>query len=160
MTDLHFIVPHQSARLDQPAESSLDDPAFRQNLESFDIIASLDDLKFHPAMAFDLRSFLFKLPRVATVRPDQLEPAERGCQHGEEQAGAIPVLHIRRGDFQGQDVAERIYQDVSLSSCNFLTRIKATKSGLASCANALTIDNRSGRGFFLPCASRAMSLSE
>jgi hypothetical protein len=41
-------------------------------------------------------------------------------------------------------------EDMSLSSCNLLTRIITKNSGLASCPNALTIDNRSGRPAFFP----------
>lgn len=46
------------------------------------------------------------------------------------------------------DETEGVYQDVSLSSCDLLTRIKATNSGLDRCPNALAIEDRSSRGFF------------
>jgi hypothetical protein len=35
---------------------------------------------------------------------------------------------------------------VSLSSCDFLTHIQATKSGLAGCSKTLAIEDYSGRG--------------
>ena len=160
MVDPHLVVPHQPPRLDQPAEGSLHDPPFRQDLEALHIVATLDDFQLHLAMAFDRGDLLHQLAAIAPVRPDEFQPAVGGGEQSQQQAGTIPILRVGRGDLQREQEAEGVYQDVSLSSCNFLTRIKATKSGLASCANALAIEDRSGRGFFFPALSRAASRIE
>ena len=92
--------------------------------------------------------FTFELPGVAAIDPDPLEPALGLGEAWKPQAGFVAVLDLGGGDFQHEDEAAGVYQDMSLSSCNFLTRSKATKSGLASCTNALAIEDHSGRGLF------------
>src|SRR5690606_39630104 len=155
--NFHLVVADQATGLDEPAEGALNDPSFRQNLEALHVVAALDDLQVDLAMAFHPRHLADEFPGIAAIRPDLLEPAVGGGENGQQQTGTIPVLHVGGRDPQREDEAEGVYQDVSLSSCNFLTRIKATKSGLASCANALAVDDRSGRGFFFPSLSRARS---
>ena len=151
------MVPDQAARLDEPAKGSFDDPPFRQDLEPFHVVAAFDNLEINASMSFELGYFLHQLAGIASVGPDPLEPAVGGGEARHQQAGSITVLHVGGSHLEGEDEAEGVYQDVSLSSCNLLTRIIATNSGLASCANALAIENRSGRGFFLPTLSRARS---
>ncbi|NQX02257.1 hypothetical protein HQ447_16485, partial [bacterium] len=56
--------------------------------------------------------------RVATVRSDQHEPSECPGQDVEQLFRANLILHIRGAHFQGEDVAQRVYQNVALSSCN------------------------------------------
>ena len=68
------------------------------------------DLQFHPPVPRNPRHVVYKLSGVATVGPDQLEPSERHGQDIEQQLRPIPVLHVRRGHFQGEDVALRVYQ--------------------------------------------------
>ena len=92
----------------------------------------------------------FQLAGVTAVRPNPLKPTKGGTEHGKERPGSVTILDIGRGHMQGEKEAEGIYQTVSLSSCNFLTRIKATNSGLASCSNTLAVNDRSRGSFFLP----------
>ena len=111
-------------------------------------------------MARQVRDLAFQRSGIASIGPDLLDPTEApGQQPGEQGTRSVPVLNACRGDRQAENKALRVYQDVSLSSCNFLTRIKTTNSGLASCSNALAIEDRSRGGFFLPAATRARSRS-
>ena len=155
--DAHLVVADQTPGLDQPTESSFHDPALGQNLEAFRNVAALDDLQINLAVTGKIRDFSFQLSGIASVGPNPLQPAVAVAQCGKQQSCPVTILNVCGGDLQVKDEAERIYQNVSLSSCNFLTRIKATKSGLVSCANALAVEDRSSRGFFLPCLRRARS---
>jgi hypothetical protein len=62
-------------------------------------------------------------------------------------------LHVGGSHLQREDVAEGIYQDVSLSSCNFLTRIAADSKGehalvrMAAIANLARFGSASDRDF-------------
>lgn len=131
---------------DQPAEGSLDDPSLRRDLEALHFVAAFDDLEINPAVADQSRDFPLELAGGSAVRPDPLEPAACRREDGQEQAGTVPVLNVGGRDLQRENEAVGFYQDVSLSSCNLLVRIKATMSGLASCANASAIEGRSVRG--------------
>lgn len=154
----NLVVSHETTGLDHPSEGSLHDPAFGQDLETFDVVASLHDLEPHLEMTNDRGDLSHKLSGVSPICPYHSQPSKSVLEFfKEEKAGAIPVLNISGGDLEQQDEAQGIYQSVSFSSCNFLTRIITTNSGVASCANALAVKNRSGRGFFLPALSRARS---
>jgi hypothetical protein len=148
--DADLVVADQTAGLDEPAEGPFHHPASWQHLETLQVVAAFDDLQIDLAMARQAGHFPFELPGVAAVGPDPLEPAVGFGEAWEQQARSVPVLDVGGCDLQRENEAAGVYQDVPLSPCNFLTRIKATKSGLASCANALAIEDRSSRGFFYP----------
>jgi hypothetical protein len=157
MVDPHLVIADQPAGLDEPAKGTLHDPASWEHFEAFGDIAPLDDLKIDLPVPRQVCDLSFEGTGVPAIGPDFLQPAVTAGQWRKQQARPIPVLHVGGRHLQRQQVSQRVYQDVSLSSCNFLTRIKATKSGLASCPNALAVEDRSSRGFFLPCLSRARS---
>lgn len=157
MFDSHLVIADQSSRLNEPSEGPFHDPTLGQNLETLHIVTAFDDLQIDLPVSWKIRDLSLQFSGIAPIRPDPLQPSITIAQCGKQQPGTIAILNICSGDLQVKDEAERIYQDVSLSSCNFLTRIKATKSGLASCANALAIEDRSSRGFFLPLLTRAKS---
>ena len=134
------------------------DPTFGQNFEAFHVVTALDDFEPQSPMANNGCNFANQFSGVSTVGPNHLQPAEGLLEFlKQEESGSVTILHIRRGDVEEKNEAESVYQNVSFSSCNFLTRIITTNSGVASCANALAVNDRSGRGFFFPALSRARS---
>ncbi len=158
MFNLHFVVPDQPPRLDEPAEGALDDPPLGQYLEPFHVVAAFHNFELHLPVAVDAGNLLRQFPAVASVSPNEFQPAVGVFQQVAEQSpGPIAILNVRSGNLKAEQVALRVYQDVPLSSCNFLTRIITTNSGLASCANALAVKDRSRRGFFFPLLRRALS---
>jgi hypothetical protein len=147
----------------QPCEGSFHDPATRQQLEAMDRFVVFDDLQPSAAARPQAAHPLHECAGIATVGPDASQPAEASPQGGEQQSGAIAVLHVGRVYADQQNQSQGIDQKVSLSSCHLLASIVSTNSPLLSCSHTLCVENRSSRGFFLPAwrrtASRRASLS-
>lgn len=105
-------------------------------------------------------NFFYQLSRISTVGPNSFDPSETTNQNtAQEITCTIPILNRRFGDGYAQQETVSVYQHVSFPSDHLFARIIATYSGLASCSNALTVEDRSGRGFFFPHSVRAKSLS-
>jgi hypothetical protein len=151
-------IANQSSVAHQPPKSSFNNPAFRHNLETFRGITAFDDFEFNLAVTRKTRDILDQLSRISSVGPDPLQPSESANQNSAQQVTrSIPILDGRLGDGDPQQESVGVYQHVSFPSNHLFARIIATYSGLASCSNALAVEDRSGRGFFLPLSERARS---
>ena len=68
--------------------------------------------------------------RPVIVGPDhgrvRFQQGPAGFERVHQHPCAVPILHVGGGDLHCQQIAHGVYQDVSLSSCNFLARIIAT----------------------------------
>src|SRR4051812_15516032 len=76
---------------------------------------------------------------VAAISPDAPQPAEALPQGGEQQAGAVAVLHVGWMHAHQQDQSQGIDQKMSLSSRHLLASIVATNSALLSCSHTLRV---------------------
>lgn len=158
-----LVIFAESARAAEPGKGAFDDPASREDLEAMECLGMLDD--FQPGAAAETEGShpLDQRARVAAVGPDATQPPEALPQGCEQQAGAIAILHVGRMHADQEDQAQGVDQKMSLSSRHLLASIVSANSALLSCSHALRVENRSGRGFFLPTrrrtASRNASLS-
>ena len=75
MIQADFIIAAKSARLIEPAEGSLDDPATGQYLEAFERIASPHNLQVKFAKGAEVLDPSHQRSQVTTVGPDDLQAA-------------------------------------------------------------------------------------
>jgi hypothetical protein len=94
----------------QPSKGALEDPTFWQRFETVDVVRAFYDWKLYPSMACDLRHMPDELSRLVPICPEQFEPSKCHGQDVEEQLRAVPVLDIRYGCLQGEDIAKGVYQ--------------------------------------------------
>lgn len=80
--------------LDQSPEGSLHDPAFRQDFEALHVVPSLRDFEVNLRVPLEPGDFAHQLAGVASVGPDQFEPAISGGEDRHQQTGSVPVLHV------------------------------------------------------------------
>ena len=116
-----LIVFAQPTVFAQPRKRALDDPAFGQHLErvarlAFDDLDHAAERTLGPAHQF---------AGVAAVGLDQLqarEPADHVDQHV---FGAVAILNVGRVHHRREDQAERVDNNMPLSSRDFLARVVA-----------------------------------
>ena len=139
------------SRLDR----ALDDPAFWQNDEAFDLIAALDDLGFEVGRDSRL-GFLELRPLIAGVGKELLQERIHACQGRKKQNAAIAILDIGGVNDGVQQQTLRIYENMALLALDLLARIisRWIDAGPPFCAlDALAVDDRGGRaGFRSPCS--------
>lgn len=110
MIDPHLVIADQPTRLDEPAESPLDDPSLGQDLEAFHVVAALDDLQVDLPVTGKIGDLFFELPGVASIRPDPFEPAIGPGERWQQQSGPIAILDVCRRDLHVEDEPEGVYQ--------------------------------------------------
>ncbi len=155
-----FVIFGEAAVIGKPAEGSLHNPAFGQDLEGVESLA-FDD--FQPQTAARQQPFeplAERIAGVASIDPNQTQPTKGGRQLLQHQAGAIAILDVGGVHDHRQNQTQRINQEMALSSHDLLARIVAAHSSVVRYFNALAVEDRSGRGFFFPLLSRTASRKE
>jgi hypothetical protein len=99
----------------------------------FDIPA---ELRFDP---------MFAAACVSLVDPKVSDSGELVVSTIQQQRYTSAILHIRRVHFGTKDQATGIDEDVAFAAIDAFGAIVATDAANASCANRLTIDDRSAR---------------
>ncbi len=121
---MKLVVLAHAPESSEPAEGALDDPTARQNLEATDVVGPFHDLQLDRAKVAPEVSYpLDKLSGVAAVRPDVAQAQEGVGETGEQELRAVTILNVRGMDDDRQDETERVDEDVSLASTDFLARI-------------------------------------
>ena len=92
--------------------------------EARQVVAALDDLQ-NPAAQLP-RPF-DQLARVAAVGPDQLQPPEAALEQSRHQLGPVAVLNVGGMYHHGQHQAQRVYDDMTLATMDFLAGVVATR---------------------------------
>lgn len=118
-----FIVLCEASAPTQPGEGALDDPAFWQNLEADCVVGALDDLPLPGAK--DLHGGGRDRSLIAAIGEDPLDEREQTTHRFEHEQAAIPILDARRMNHDIQGETQRVDQDVSLFSFDFLSRVVA-----------------------------------
>lgn len=149
-----FVVFAQATRSTEPGKGAFDDPAARQDFEVREFGAMFDDLEAGATARAELTHPRDQGAGIAAVGPDAAQPTETVPQGGEQQAGAVAVLDVRRMHADQKNQSQGIDQNMSLSSCHLLASIVATNSSLLSCSHTLRVEDRSSRGFFFPAFRR------
>jgi len=152
-----FIVFGEATIIGKPAEGSFHDPALGQDLESVELRA-LDHFQAQTtARQQRFEPLAERVTGIASVDPDQTQPTEGQFQLLEHQASALAILNVGGMNDHGQNQTQRIHQEMSFSSHDLFACIVAAHSSVVRYLNALTVEDRSGRGFFFPLLSRTAS---
>ena len=157
VSGLDFVVLGETPKVTEPGESAFDDPALGQHHEAMRV-DSVHDVGGEFAVARQRRHPVEEASGVIAVYEDGLQPAKLE-QKRLQQFRSVAVLQSGLMHHATQNQPEGIHQEMPFSSADFLARIEAALSGLANHLNALAVDDRSGRGFFLPAFSRTRSRS-
>jgi hypothetical protein len=113
----------QPSAASEPAESPLNDPAFRQNLEALCRVAALDDLKRRPGGPVDGGGGPGAL--IAAVGYDGIQKRELSLHLFQHRDAAIPVLNIGRRDIETDHQTKRIDRRMTLDAFDFFACIIA-----------------------------------
>ena len=131
-----FPILGQSAAAIEPADGSLDDPAFGQNDEGLCGIRSFDDFQIHLAQD-TLKRRLELRPLVASIGVELEKKGIEAEQARHDENAAIAILNIRRMDDGMHQQALRIDKDVALLAFDFLARVVAARVDAAPPFSAL-----------------------
>ena len=113
----------QSAISTEPGEGALDDPAFGNDDEAMQF-AALDDLQGPGSGLGDGRGCL--RPLIAGIGEDALDEGEEAARAPvEDERRTVAVLHVGGVDDDVHQEAERVDEDVALTSRRLLARVVA-----------------------------------
>lgn len=118
-----FVVLCEASAPTQPGEGALDDPAFWQNLEADRVVGALDDFQLPGAK--DLHCGGRDRALIAAIGEDPLDEREQTTHGFEHEQAAISILDARWMNHDVQGEPQRVDQDMSLLSFDFLPRIVA-----------------------------------
>jgi len=121
-----LVILAQSPAPARPREGPLHNPPTRQDDEPFGIIRPLDDLQPQPVTPTKVIDPSDRGAGVASVGPDQPQPAEAVPQRGRRELGPITILDVGRVDHR-QDQHERVDHDVPLAARDLLTGVIAAR---------------------------------
>ena len=117
-----LVVVVEAAAFHDPGEGALDHPPPWKHLEH------LDSQGFTHDLDGDVGNRLGpvdQLAGVAAVGPQQRQRRHRHRQPVQQRAGAVAVLHARRGDHHQQQQAHRVDHDVALAAVDLLAGIES-----------------------------------
>jgi len=115
----------------KPAESTLDDPTSREELEAFDVVGSFDNLQVEPAVLAQAADPVQELASVSAVCPDEPQSQKGVLDQGQDKLGTVAVLNVGRMDDGDQHEPEHIYEQMALASIDLLARIVAMRAPLS-----------------------------
>ena len=114
----------ETATATEPADGAFDDPAFGEDDEPFDLIATSDD--FGHQIGHGVRQTIVEdRPGIGAVGKQPREEREPSEQGGEHDEAAIAVLNVSSGDQRMQQQAERIDENVALLAFDQLGAVEA-----------------------------------
>ena len=144
----------------QPAERALDDPALRQHHEAFDLGWPQHGLRQPTKDLF--HAFGQVVPAVGAVGEDHLQSVESCLQlseNSQDEHGSIVVLDARGMDNDRQDQPERVDNNMTLASIDFLTGVVTPLAADLGRLDSLTVDDRRTGRPLAPAQRRSMSWS-
>src|SRR6266498_693503 len=141
----NFVVATKSARLHQPTESSFDDPALGQNLETFSLVTAPHDLQPEFAERTELLHPPNQCSQIATVSPDNLHSAVHAHQQFDEALGRGAVLRRSGGYQEAHDHSLGVPGAVAFASHHLLARVISAFSRLVASLDRLAGPNCRGR---------------
>ncbi len=117
-------VASQSAIAADPGKCSLDNPPFGQHLEPGDV-RSLDDLQSPDTCAPHGQCHLAS--GVSAISKNAFDEREHSSRPAQQVESAIPVLNIGGVNDDVQQEAQRVDQDVPLTTLDLLARVVARR---------------------------------
>ena len=139
-----LVIAHQTPVAHQPAEGPLHDPPPGQDLEAGDIVGAFDDLnvQFWAQSSHPLGEFGAAISPVDPHLAQPREPAEHSTQQA---LGSFALRDAGYSHQHPQHQSQRIDQQMTLATFDFLARVIADISAVAVGFDTLAIQN-GGRG--------------
>jgi len=104
----------------EPGERAFDDPPSGKQLKSNLILELANDLQGPSTPA---RQPFHQLSGVPAIRPDQRNRGEQSGRFEEQQLGPVTILNRRRMHHHRQQQPQRIYQEMTLATVDFLAGV-------------------------------------
>ena len=120
-----FVVLGETTAATEPCECAFDDPALGQNLETDRMIRALDDFQLPGTERPHCGGCAFSL--IAAVGENPLDEREQPPHGLEDEQTTVAILDAGRMNHNAQREAERVDQDMSLLSFDFLPRVIARR---------------------------------
>ena len=140
--DQAFDVLCQSPIAPEPCESALDQPAFGQELETFGIARTLDDLQPEPFLRSGASGHI---ALIAGVGVEQAEPRKAPADAFAGESEAVPVLDVGGMNDEHQRQADRVGDKVPLAPGDLLAGVEPLDAARFRRLDALAVDDRGGR---------------
>jgi len=112
-----FVIFAQAAVAIEPAEGSLDDPALGRNVKALLGLIALDDVHLPAGKLLDP---LDKLPGIAGISPDFLQPSTGQANFLNHLLSSVAILLIGPMNHQADDQSERVDERVALAPFDLL----------------------------------------
>ena len=126
-----FVVLAETTMAPKPAESALNDPTSREELEAFDVVGSFDNLHLEPVALAQATDPVQELASISAVCPDEPQSHKGVLDQGQDKLGTVAVLNAGRMDDGDQHEPEDIYDQMALASIDLLARIVAMRAPLS-----------------------------
>lgn len=120
-----FVVLGEAAAAAEPCEGTFDDPALGQNLETDGLIGAFDDFQLPGTES--LHGGGRGLSLIAAVGEDPLDEREQPPHGLKDEQTAVAILDAGRMNHDVQREAQRVDQDMSLLSFDFLPGVIARR---------------------------------
>ncbi len=119
-----LIILAQSSVSSKPSKGTFNNPATRQDLKSFDVIAPLDDRK-SPLVGGEKE--IDQLTRISTIRPNQFQTGQLIPHPCQEYSCTVTILNVCRMNHNYQYQSQRIDQQMTLAPVYFLASVVPVK---------------------------------
>ena len=138
-----FVIPHEAAMAHEPAEGAFHHPTPRENFEAARAVGAFDhfDNQFWTHPANPLREVR---PAVAAVHPHFSQPGEPRQEAPQEALRTIALRYAGGGHQKSQHQAQRIDQQMPLSSFDVLGLVVAHRAPVRVGFDRLTVQNSGG----------------
>jgi len=120
-----FVVLGEAAAAAEPCEGAFDNPSLGQNLEADRMIGALDGFQLPGTEGTHCGGRGFSL--IAAVGEDPLDEGEQAPHGFEDEQTTVAILDAGRMNHDVQREAQRVDQDMSLLSFDFLARVIARR---------------------------------
>ncbi len=151
-----FMIAHQTARFDQPAESALHHPALGQYMEALGFVVAFDDAQDQLCGVTKEAPCLchkgLQLSRIAAVGEDDAQPYELVAEDTEHHPGGVAILHAGGCHQHTKQVATGVGENVAFAPFDLFACViaAALRTHGVGALHTLTVDDRrTGRGVFL-----------
>src|SRR5271165_4861495 len=139
-------VPRQPPIAAKPGEGALNDPAPGQELKTFGLVRSLDDLQ-RPLPAPGKRR-LQLLARVGAIGKDMAQPREEIADRSQQVGRAVSILNVGGVHLRANQMTAGIGNDVALAPVDLLARVISPRAAAFRGLDRLTIDHPCRRAGF------------
>jgi hypothetical protein len=133
----------ETAASTEPGECAFDDPAPRQELETFDAMGPLDDLDGPWTTVGERIEKL--IPSVDPVGKDMAQPGEFRSHLLQQRYGAVTVLDVGRMNMNPEKEAIGIGHNMPLVAADALPSVVAARSAGLCGRRTLAVDHRRRR---------------